>query len=78
LPPKRLIWLTYVATALFLKNIELRNNVQAVPVFAIDAHAVLEVNMNNSAKSGINAVKEQVVEAYSKKRIAFPFIYPAI
>jgi hypothetical protein len=33
--------------------------------------------MNNSAKSGINAVKEKVVEAYSKK-IAFPFIYPAI
>jgi hypothetical protein len=61
----------------FKKNIELRNNVQAVPVFAIDAHAVLELNMNNSAKSGINAVKEKVVEAYSKK-IAFPFIYPAI
>jgi len=77
LPPKRLIWLICVAAALFLKNIELRNNVQAVPVFAIDAHAVLELNMNNSAKSGINAVKEKVVEAYSKK-IAFPFIYPAI
>ncbi|MFS2187393.1 hypothetical protein ACCC92_12015 [Mucilaginibacter sp. Mucisp84] len=55
----------------------MRNNEQAVPVFAIDAHAVLEVNMNNSAKSGINAVKEKVVETYSKKRIAFPFIYPA-